>query len=212
MGLIKNGILGGVSGKVGNIIGASWNGIDYIRTKPDHVKNPNTRKQQAQRSKFKGVQELAQMLKYPVIRPCWNHIAVKMSGFNYFTQKNIGAFGSDGQIEDFSKIQPFIGSLPFPVEFNGSVDQTDGTKLVFEWKDDKDVCQFSDESMLNIIVLVKGSLRPRLFYSMCKRSELKTEIDVDGMYPEGTELNVYAFFSEDEFTKFSDSVHNAVTV
>lgn len=212
MGLIKKGILDGVSGKVGNVIGASWKGIDYIRTKPDHVKNPNTRKQQAQRSKFKGVQELAHMLKYPVIRPCWDKAAVKMTGHNFFTQKNIGAFGSDGQIEDFSKIQAFIGDLPLPVEFNSSVDKTDGTKIVLDWKDDKDICQFSDESMLNIIILTKGTFRARAFYMTSKRSELKTEIDIDAVYPDGTEINVYAFFSEDDFTRFSNSIHSAMTV
>ena len=31
MGKIAQGILGGLSGKVGNIIGGSWKGIDYIR-------------------------------------------------------------------------------------------------------------------------------------------------------------------------------------
>ena len=33
MGKIAQGILGGLSGKGGNVIGGSWKGIDYIRTK-----------------------------------------------------------------------------------------------------------------------------------------------------------------------------------
>lgn len=37
MGTIKQGILGGFSGKVGNIVGASWRGIDYIRSMPASV-------------------------------------------------------------------------------------------------------------------------------------------------------------------------------
>ena len=31
MGKIAQGILGGLSGKVGNVIGGSWKGIDYKR-------------------------------------------------------------------------------------------------------------------------------------------------------------------------------------
>ena len=31
MGKIKQGILGGFQGKVGTVIGASWNGIAYMR-------------------------------------------------------------------------------------------------------------------------------------------------------------------------------------
>lgn len=52
MGTIKKGILGGFSGKVGNVVGASWKGIDYIRTLPAKVRNPKSRKQLTQRSKF----------------------------------------------------------------------------------------------------------------------------------------------------------------
>ena len=45
MGIIKKGILGGFSGKVGNVVGASWKGIDYIRSLPSTVRNPRTPRQ-----------------------------------------------------------------------------------------------------------------------------------------------------------------------
>lgn len=211
MGIIKKGVLGGFSGKVGNVVGASWKGIDYIRTKPDHVFNPNTPKQQAQRSKFKGVQEFAQLLKRPIVTPIWNPVAVKMSGFNLFVKKNIFAFNSSGEIEDYSKVQIAMGKIAFPFEFNTEMDKTDGTKIMLDWKDDKEVYQFSEEALLNVVILTKGSSRPRRYFAICKRSELKAEIDIDGRYPEGTEINVYAFFSEDEFSKFTDSEHHALT-
>jgi hypothetical protein len=51
MGTIKQGILGGFSGKVGTVIGASWKGINYMRSIPQHVKNPRTAGQVSQRSK-----------------------------------------------------------------------------------------------------------------------------------------------------------------
>lgn len=52
MGVISQGILGGVSGKVGNVVGASWKGIDYLRIKPSNVANPRTEGQVSQRTKF----------------------------------------------------------------------------------------------------------------------------------------------------------------
>ena len=52
MGKIAQGILGGLSGKVGNVIGGSWKGIDYIRIKPSSVANPRTVGQVNQRTKF----------------------------------------------------------------------------------------------------------------------------------------------------------------
>jgi hypothetical protein len=42
MGTIKQGILGGFSGKVGTVIGGSWKGISYMRSIPQSVKNPRT--------------------------------------------------------------------------------------------------------------------------------------------------------------------------
>ena len=33
MGTIKQGILGGFSGKVGTVVGSSWKGISYMRGK-----------------------------------------------------------------------------------------------------------------------------------------------------------------------------------
>lgn len=52
MGTIKQGILGGFSGKVGTAIGSSWKGISYMRGRAQSVKNPRTEGQMEQRSKF----------------------------------------------------------------------------------------------------------------------------------------------------------------
>ena len=52
MGTIKQGVLGGFSGKVGTVIGASWKGTAYMRGQATHVKSPRTEKQIAQRTKM----------------------------------------------------------------------------------------------------------------------------------------------------------------
>ena len=39
MGTIKQGILGGFSGKVGTVVGSSWKGISYMRGQAQNVKN-----------------------------------------------------------------------------------------------------------------------------------------------------------------------------
>ncbi len=62
MGKIKQGILGGFRGKVGTVIGASWNGIAYMRGLAQSVKNPQTEAQLKQRSFFKEVQDLVGQL------------------------------------------------------------------------------------------------------------------------------------------------------
>ena len=58
MGKIKQGILGGFRGTVGTVIGSSWNGIAYMKGKPQSVKNPKTDAQLQQRGFFKDLQSL----------------------------------------------------------------------------------------------------------------------------------------------------------
>ena len=62
MGKINQGILGGFKGKVGTVIGASWNGIAYMRGIAQSVRNANTAAQQTQRNFFKDLQQLASQL------------------------------------------------------------------------------------------------------------------------------------------------------
>lgn len=62
MGKIKQGILGGFKGKVGTVIGSSWNGIAYMKGLPQSVKNSKTAAQIVQREFFKEVQQLASQL------------------------------------------------------------------------------------------------------------------------------------------------------
>ena len=38
MGKIKQGILGGFRGTVGTVVGSSWNGIAYMKGKPQSVR------------------------------------------------------------------------------------------------------------------------------------------------------------------------------
>lgn len=92
MGILKQGIFGGVSGKVGNLIGSSWKGIPVIKTKPLSVANPKTAKQVEQRSKFTYCVAFAQLILSAIIKPLWDRFAVQASGFNDFVSYNVEFF------------------------------------------------------------------------------------------------------------------------
>ena len=62
MGTIKQGILGGFSGKVGTVIGSSWKGISYMKGRAQSTKNPKTAAQTMQRNYFKQLAALAAQL------------------------------------------------------------------------------------------------------------------------------------------------------
>lgn len=53
MGIIKKGIMGGFSGKVGPVVGASWLGIDYMRALPTKSNRPASFAQLMQQGKMK---------------------------------------------------------------------------------------------------------------------------------------------------------------
>lgn len=98
MAVIKSGILGGLSGSIGNVTGSSWKGVPVLRTKPLSVANPNTPAQQAVRTPWASLTKLGSSITGAVLQPVWNGIASKMSGYNLFMQKNAQlAFSSLGE-------------------------------------------------------------------------------------------------------------------
>lgn len=67
MAKIPAGILGAITGKVGNVVGASWKGIAYIR---EYVipANPNTDAQKAERDLFRDIVNMASAALGPVLQ------------------------------------------------------------------------------------------------------------------------------------------------
>ncbi|MCP3925072.1 MAG: hypothetical protein GY714_21045 [Desulfobacterales bacterium] len=100
MGKIKQGIFGGVSGKIGNLVGASWKGINYLRTMPLSVANPNTAAQQTQRSKFGHAVALSKIILVSVIKPLLDRFASQESGFNVWIRNNLKNFDIEGVIDN----------------------------------------------------------------------------------------------------------------
>lgn len=81
MGKIKKGVLGGFSGKVGPVIGSSWNGISYMRGTPQHVTDARTTAQLQQRAKFYLAMEFLKPIK-DYIRVGFKTYAIHKSAFN----------------------------------------------------------------------------------------------------------------------------------
>lgn len=88
MGKIKQGLLGGFSGKVGPVVGSSWKGIAVIKSMPLSVANPRTASQVNNRVGFAFVVALSKTILVAVLKPLLDRFAVKMSGYNLFMQRN----------------------------------------------------------------------------------------------------------------------------
>lgn len=115
MARIKQGILGGFSGRVGNVVGSSWKGIDVIKSMPLSVSNPKTTAQTNQRNKFAGVVNFASQINAAVIKPLNDRFALRQSGYNAFVARNIDNFAADGSIGTPGSISISSGKMKAPV-------------------------------------------------------------------------------------------------
>ena len=135
MGKISQGILGGVSGKVGNVVGGSWKGIDYLRILPVSVANPRTPAQKDQRSKFLTVINFLEPIK-DFIRVGFKNYAVKMTQFNSalsYNVKNAIAGTYPDYTIDYSNALVSRGGLAPAMD--GSVNSTVAGIVTYEWND-----------------------------------------------------------------------------
>lgn len=92
MGIIKQGILGAFSGKVGAVVGSSWKGIAVMKARPASVANPRTAGQVTQRNAMSRAVSFAQPILGEILKPLNDRFASRMSGYNLFIQRNIEEF------------------------------------------------------------------------------------------------------------------------
>lgn len=135
MGKISQGILGGLSGKVGNVIGASWKGIDYLRIKPSSVANPRTPGQVNQRNKFTATLEFLQPNK-DFLNVGYKSFAIKKTAFNAAMSEvlaNAITGVAPNFTVDFENALLSKGTLPGVLDAGASY-ATPG-QVVFSWTD-----------------------------------------------------------------------------
>jgi hypothetical protein len=96
MGVIQQGILGAVSGRIGPVVGGSWKGIAYLRGYQGTVAQPNTAAQVAQKTRMRAIVEISQLFLAQIIKPLNDRFAVHMSGYNLFVSRNIEFISGTG--------------------------------------------------------------------------------------------------------------------
>lgn len=158
MGKINQGILGGVSGQVGNVIGGTWKGIDYLRIKPSSVANPRTEGQVDQRSKFSTVLRFLQPMT-DFIRVGFKLYANKMTQFNAAMSYNLnnGITGSyPNFVIDYANALVSRGNLTGAL--NPSVTSPSAGTVDFSWDNNAGSgnAEGTDKSLLVIFNPSKG--------------------------------------------------------
>ena len=139
MGKIKQGILGGFKGKVGTVIGSSWNGISYMRGIAQSIKNPKTAGQQTQRTFFKEVQDLAGQFSNEQLNFLFPSTPKGMTRRNLLTQQIAAASVVDGDTKsvDLAELAT-VGNAP-TADLPAVTVVADGANLAISWDGASDI-------------------------------------------------------------------------
>ncbi len=205
MGKIKQGILGGFSGKVGTVIGASWKGISYMRSIPQKIKNPRTDGQMSQRTKF--------AIALNFLKPMTGFLR---TGYKLYTHKqtainaamsHVIANAIDGAypdyLLDFTKVLVSRGALTPPA--NGRVVPEIGF-IAFTWDDNSGTG--SAKPTDKALAVVYNPSRGEAIYDTAgsERMAGSHQIPVPADWT-GDAVEIYLGFISEDGKEVSNSVH-----
>lgn len=194
MGKIKQGLLGPVSGKVGNVIGSSWRGIHYLRIVPANVNDPQTVPQLNQRSKFMVVLRFIQPL-LTFLRVGFRSFGIRMSAYNaamsYNLRNAVEGIFPDFHI-DYTKALVSRGNLR---DVEGAVASSiDPGSVVVNWSDNSGLGNASADDEAIIVVFNQDLMDMQYTLQAAQRSDTTAEIILPDTYS-GSTVHVYLVFS-----------------
>ena len=134
MGTYRKGILGSFSGKVGTVVGSSWNGVDYMRSLPRPSSKAPTDLQMIQRAKLGMAAGFLRPIS-ALVNIGYKSLAVKKTGYNVATAQVIAEaiIGDYPALEiDYPNVLISKGNLTSPWN---PVATSAGGNLVVNWQD-----------------------------------------------------------------------------
>jgi len=203
MGKLKSGVFGGISGKVGSVVGSSCNGVDYVRSQPLIFRDAKSESQIKSREKFCKIGELAKSILPTVIRPVWNNRVEYLSGYNLFMKKNFENVDPELSLADCDKLIISFGDLLLPDDISVQRNEDDPGRITIRWTDNSGLYGVSSDDILRVVVIRgdKGvSLRP----TGKVRSDETAEIDLP--FEGDQKVRVFVFFEDRINNEYSDDV------
>ena len=159
MSTFKKGILGGFSGKIGNVVGATWKGQNVMKILPATVSNPRTPAQQAVRSRFALMGHFLSTQRR-LVSVGFKAYAETTTSFNAAMKYNL-ANAIEGEYPDqsidFSKLKLSLGQLPVPSGMQAAV--TSSLEFSLTWTDNSnmELASASDLLMIGVYDAETGS-------------------------------------------------------
>lgn len=204
MGKIKKGAFGEFTGKVGNLVGCTWKGVPYMRTRPAHMTNPRTEKQQGQRSKFQIALHFLRTLT-PFLRTGYREFADGQTAFNAamsYIMKNAMVEDEQGWMIDYGKVLVSHGSL---TQVSAATVTTEGNKAGFTWVDNSG--QGNATATDEALIVVYNPEKNQAVYNTAagRRADQKAELSLPQEWEDDLLIAYLGFGSADD-----ESVANSV--
>ncbi len=204
MGRFIKGILGGFSGKVGNIVGGSWRGISYMRSLSERRNYTPTEKQVMQRARFAYAVGFLQPI-HPVVRLGYRNQASKKSPINaalaHVIKKVVEGEYPDYRI-NYASLEIAKGLLPGPK--NPALQLQDQT-LTFTWSDGAAILKDYGDNQVVLLAIGDG-IYPSYSIAEAVRSDGQAALDVPDA-PTGTVLHAYLAFVDANTNSVSNSYY-----
>ena len=210
MGTIKQGILGGFSGKVGSVVGACWRGVNYMRSLPSKVKNPKTAKQMDQRTRFSLVAKFVRSV-LPVIKVGFKGLAgANNSAFSAAVSYNINnaTKGEYPDLEiDFPNAVIAKGSLYGSDEVTAA---REPGNLTMEW-DPEALNNSSDTDA--VMMIAYNPTRQKAIFDMnaAARADGSGSLKLPSAWDE-EDVETFALFVDEYGKQVSDSIYTGKQV
>lgn len=205
MATLKEGVLGGFSGQVGPVVGASWKGVPYIRSLPSNWKDTKSDKQVRQRSRFSVSMSFLKGIT-PFIRIGFQSYAEgRMTAFNgamSYNMTNAVKAGEEGLELDYAKVLVSQGPLGAASEVQVGMD---GCELQFSWKSGSlKNTRHDDIAML----LVHNPAKCQSVYDINagKRENRKANLSLPASW-KGDAIETFLAFKNADGSEVSDSVY-----
>ncbi|WP_256010287.1 DUF6266 family protein [Desertivirga xinjiangensis] len=194
MAELNNGPLGGISGKLGNMVASNWRDISYLRAKGKRSKNDPTDKQKIVREKFKMMFDFLIQIKRIVELGFKNKYTGRSTAYHHAVKKNMAAFkGTYPDLEiDLALIEISAGYL-LPCSGPEMVPDAEGD-LTVKW-DDQGSIENQEPSDEATVVLYSEEKKLHAVYVGAQRSELEMLVTLPKSFS-GDTVHGYIFFTD----------------
>ena len=201
MARVQPGIMGAVSGKVGNVIGSSWKGIPYLKAAHSPRTKKISAKEKANRQKFKAAHEwLSPLIEF--LRQGFKGYTPTVEGFiaakSYLLKNAIDAKG---------KVDPALAKVSF-----GSLSNSDNIKvkstqdghLQFTWDTTPVKEGYGRDQIMLLAYDIKNG---NAFLTVAGEFRESGSAILEPFFKKGTSCHVYISFVAHDRSRQSDSVY-----